>query len=116
MNNKTGNLFANRSSFDYGFDGRVLWIKDLGGAKSVTNDIENILNDVIEQNSFADVKAKQVMYLDSQGIWDGVRMTFEKNRVTGVDFFSINEKEQSKAKAKLLEISNKQKVGQSPKL
>lgn len=92
---KTLNMFANRSEYDYDIQGSVIAITDLGGMKSVTNDIENVLDDIrIERN--IDLSKFKIMYKDSQGIWDGVTPT------NPVSFFPLNERDFSKAKDKLL--------------
>lgn len=46
MKAETENLFNSRSGYDYQVDGSVLAIEDLAGAKSVTNDIEKVLQDI----------------------------------------------------------------------
>lgn len=98
MNEKTSNLFSDRSTFAYGFfnNKNILWIEDLGGFKSVTNDIENIMKDIKSEGH--DIKNKHIMYKDSYGIWDGIKI---ENRI--VSFFSINETDIYKAADKLID-------------
>lgn len=99
---KMDNLFAPRSEFEYGMEDGILYIRDLGGLKSATNDMENILADIA-----GDIGRKiynyQIMYLDSMNIWDGIRITrhYQKTKFQ-FEFFSINEKDFEKAKSKLL--------------
>lgn len=97
---KTGNLFAFRSDYDYRIDDNILAIEDLNGFKSVTNDIENILNDIIKAEQL-NIWNFKIMYKDSMGIWDGIKIT-SVNSFT-ITFFSINERLYHLAKAKLLE-------------
>ena len=105
MNN--GNLFANRSEYEYAVEGNVLWISDKGGMKSVTNDIENVLADIA---ILEDISSKRIMYKDSDGIWDEVRAKVEvKERaggnsisVTELEFLPLTERDFGKAKEKLL--------------
>jgi hypothetical protein len=109
---KTQNLFANRAEYDYGFDGRILWIEDLGGLKSVTNDIENILADIAILHGVSMIKGKHIMYKDSMGIWDGInaevteieRFGTASISVNRISFFPITEIDKRKAKQKLLTI------------
>lgn len=105
--NKMDNLFAPRSEFEYGLEDGILWIRDLGGIKSVTNDMENVLADIVtDLNSH--IHDYHIMYLDSMKIWDGIRITrieaspVKKFKRLGFEFFSINEKDFEKAKQKLL--------------
>ncbi len=96
----------NRAAYEYdldicGLDGTILWIKDLGAAKSVTNDIENILEDIAgEHNSNLNLAKLKIMYQDSMGTWDGIKITMQ--HPFRVEFFSINEKKYNKAKEKIL--------------
>jgi hypothetical protein len=86
----------NRAIFDYGTDENILWIEDLDQGKSVTNDIEYVLQDI--QDSGIDIYNYRIMYKDSTGIWDGISISKESNP----SFFAIQEKEYEKAKEKLL--------------
>ena len=91
---KNGNLFSNRSEFTYAVSGNILWIKDLGGMKSVTNDIENVIADIIKELA---IEGKKIIYRDSMGIWDEVRCLVESGKVKRVSFHSIGEKDMQKA-------------------
>jgi hypothetical protein len=92
---RSGNLFANRSEFDYGVKRKTLWIRDLGGMKSVTNDIENVLTDIVADLGIEVVSSKRIIYQDSMGIWDGINPSFtqaslrSKIRCTGVTFYPL---------------------------
>lgn len=103
---KNGNLFASRSSYEWKIDGGIVAIEDLDNGMSVTNDMENVLNDIREELSDpANVVNKlnncRIMYRDSAGIWDGVKV------VNGsVVFLPIQEKNYHAAKEKLLAIRN----------
>ncbi len=91
LNEKTENMFAARSEYDWGVENNIVWIADAGGDKSVTNDIENVIKDIIAEEGKGFFTDKEVMYKDSQGIWDGIDFTLNEGRVTNVRFFSINE-------------------------
>lgn len=103
MGDKTGNIFSNRAEYEWWIDkttgDNILCIEDKCGLKSVTNDIENIFDDILEKGiSPSDYP---IMYKDSMGIWDGIRILYVEGRVK-IEFFSLTEKEFSKAKEKLL--------------
>lgn len=105
-NMHNGNLFANRSEYDYGIEGDVVWIRDIGELKSVTNDMENVLADISKEH---DISRKKIMYLDSDKVWDGVTATISKSEsgsvhVTNLGFFPITETDFLKAKEKLCQL------------
>lgn len=103
-------LFA--SSYDYAFDDGILWLEDLNGPKSLTNDMENAIAKITLQNAIPldAVASMKIMYKDSEGTWDGVRVLVSKTKLLGVEsseissieFFSINETDYELAKYKLL--------------
>lgn len=114
MNEKTGNMFANRSEFDYGHDVQsdCIWIIDKGGMRTVTNDIENVLKDIatnLGEDAFR--TTKKIMYKDAFEIWDGIDAEFEfhsapsghrEARIRKIEFFPLTEKDFDKAKEKLI--------------
>lgn len=106
LGEKTANMFANRSLYDWGItpDGKVLYITDEGGLKSVTNDMENVLKDITETIPISDMKNLRIMYRDSMGIWDGVGVSFVEDSIKGVTFFPLTEKDSGKAKDKILTL------------
>lgn len=65
------NLFSIRCRYDYRFTGNVLFIEDLGGGKTVTNDIHNVLKEIIETEG--DIDAWRILYRDSYGQFDGIK-------------------------------------------
>lgn len=102
MSEKTENLFASRALFEYGFEGDVLWITDEGGFKSVTNDMENVLEDIMDTVGHVKLRGNKIMYRDSMGIWDGVRVTWSSiDTIECISFFPLTEKDPFKAKDKL---------------
>lgn len=109
-NEKTENMFASRSEYDYKLDGNIIAIEDRKGMKSVTNDIENVLSDImkLENTNSAFFTDKRIIYKDSDGIWDEVRLQIEERGIiTKVTFHPITEMDYEKAKAK---INSKEKV------
>ncbi len=108
------NLFG--SGVDYSFDitGNVLHIKDNNGAVSVTNAIDRVLTEIWE--SGVDIRAHNVIYRDSDGIWDGVHFVAmlhpateniqERREVKGIRFYAITEKDLALAIEKAREAKN----------
>ena len=86
------NLFAPRAEYGWDVIGDVLCIEDLNGAKSVTNDMENILRDLLHDISMP----RKIIYKDSMGVWDGVDFTNGMVR-----FYSLNERRMEDALAKV---------------
>jgi hypothetical protein len=101
LGEKTQNMFANRSMYDWGVRGSVLYITDEGGYKSVTNDIENVLDDISAEISLQDMSKMKIMYRDSMGIWDGINVTLSGSKISGVAFFPLTEKDFTKALNKI---------------
>lgn len=87
-----------RAGYTYTVEGTVIAITDLDlGNKSVTNDIENVLKDI--RAELGDLAGYSVIYRDSLGRWDGVRLV---NNV--VYFYALNESDQQCAQARLLHL------------
>lgn len=61
-------MAKSRASFNYEIqrDREVLFIKDLNGRTSVTNDFENVLTDILSKEGDG-IKLLKVMYSDSYG-------------------------------------------------
>lgn len=87
-----------RADYTYTVEGGVIAITDLDlGNKSVTNDIENVLEDI--RAELGDLAGYSVIYRDSMGRWDGVRL------VNGTIYlYGIGESDQQKAQARLLHL------------
>jgi hypothetical protein len=91
------------STFEYDTDGLVLWIKDMDlGGKSVTNDMENVLQRIIDEGT--NIYNYRIMYRDSSGTWDGVTVSKTVKRIK-FSFFAISEKDYDRAKSKLLSLT-----------
>lgn len=74
-----------RADYTYTIETNVISIIDLDlGSKSVTNDIENVLDDI--RTELGDLAGYSVIYRDSMGRRDGVRLVGKS-----VEFYSINE-------------------------
>lgn len=85
-----------RADYTYTVAGSVIAIVDLDqGSKSVTNDMEHVLDDI--QAELGDLSGYAVIYRDSMGRWDGVRL--ERGVV---EFYSLNETDPERATARLL--------------
>lgn len=119
---KSGNLFANRAQYTWGIDGQILWIKDADSqGRSLTNDLENCLAEIQAQID-TPLDAYKIIYKDSDGIWDGIRLTaFKLSSVLidaqwlsdrryphyfakglDIDFYFIGEKSYEAAKKKVM--------------
>ena len=87
----------NRSDYKYQLDHNILFIEDLNfGNKSVTNDIENILEDISEELDTS-MDNYRIMYKDSQGVIDGIYTKDGKF----YDFYHIGETDYYAAKLKI---------------
>lgn len=89
-----------KSNFTYKIEGNILFIEDLNlGGKSVTNDIENVIESIGNELRPTDISINdlKVMYRDSDGTIDGIKTksgSFE-------GFYFIGETEYEKAKLKV---------------
>lgn len=87
-----------RADYTYTVEGPVIAIVDLDqGSKSVTNDMENVLNDI--RSELGDLAGYAVIYQDSMGRWDGVRLAGRS-----VEFYSLNETDPERAASRLLHL------------
>lgn len=114
LKDKQENMFGTKASYTYTYyqQYNVLAIIDVGAieAKSVTNDMENVLKEIWKQDGERFAPGIKTMYKDSQGVWDEVRYgitmhtngTFELHSIT---FHPITEKEFEKAIAKLTDTN-----------
>ena len=85
-----------RADYRYSVEGSVIAIVDLDlGSKSVTNDMANVLDDI--RAELGDLAGYAVIYQDSMGRWDGVRLVGHS-----VEFYSLNEPDQQQAASRLL--------------
>lgn len=86
------------ADYSYTIDGNIIAIVDLDlGNRSVTNDIDYILEEI--RAELGDLSGYSVIYQDSMGRWDGVRLVGRT-----VEFYSINEPTQERAQAHLLHL------------
>ncbi|RZK44394.1 MAG: hypothetical protein EOO61_03945 [Hymenobacter sp.] len=87
-----------RADYMYTIEGSVIAIVDIDqGGKSVTNDIEDVLDDI--RGKIGDLAGYAVIYRDSMGRWDGVRLVG-----SSVEFYSLNEIDGERAAARLLHL------------
>ncbi len=85
-----------RAVYSSAVHGNVIAIVDHEGARSVTNDAENVIDDLTRQGF--DLSRCHVIYRDTRGIWDQI-LVDRTSRFAG--FSSINERDLSAALAKL---------------
>lgn len=79
-----------------GFSGALVIMDCLNG-KSVTNDVEYVLQDM--RKIYGDLTGIKIMYRDSSGIYDGIN----HNNGRFLSFFSINETDGNRAHHKLMQ-------------
>jgi hypothetical protein len=91
-----GNLFSNRADYDYTVEDGVVCIVDNDNGKSVTNDADAVIEDLVAAG--IDLAAHLVIYRDTMGVWDQLLVSGGKF----ASFKSINEREKAAAKAKVL--------------
>lgn len=92
---------TSNSDYIWNTSGNVLLIQDLDqGRMSVTNDIENVLSDL--QKSIGDsIKSMDIIYRDSNGVWDGVIAEWGVSRCTDARFYHIGETNKDNAIQKI---------------
>lgn len=80
-----------QSKFSFRFEDNVCIIIDQDGRRSVTNDMENVLEH-IQSGGVSLAPPMRIIYRDSQGIYDQV--IYENRQVT---FVSLNKRSESEA-------------------
>ena len=86
------------ADYTYTVKSNIIAIVDLDlGNRSVTNDIENILDEI--RVEIGDLAGYSVIYRDSMGRWDGVRLV---NRT--VYFYGLGEADKESAMNRLLHL------------
>jgi hypothetical protein len=85
-----------RAIYSYTVHGNVIAIIDHDEGKSVTNDAENVIDDLVRQGF--DLAQYRVIYRDTRGIWDEL-LVDRTGHFAG--FSSINERDLPAALAKL---------------
>lgn len=87
-----------RADYTYNIEGNIISIVDLDqGSKSVTNDMENVLDEI--RVEIGDLAGYAVIYRDSMGRWDGVRLAG-----SSIEFYALNETDGEQAVARLLHL------------
>lgn len=87
-----------RADYTYTIEGSVIAIVDLDqGSKSVTNDMEDVLNDI--RVEIGDLSGYSVIYRDSEGQWDGVR-----EERGAYHIYPLGEHDPERAAARLLHV------------
>lgn len=86
------------ADYTYTIEGNVIAIVDLDlGNRSVTNDIENVLEEI--RTELGNLAGYAVIYRDSMGRWDGVRLVNHT-----VYFYALGEANQQLAMSRLLHL------------
>ena len=87
-----------RSRYNYWYEGDVIVMTDQNGDRSLTNDMENVIEYLIRAGAINSTD-QLIIYKDSLGTWDGVELT-NLNPIS-ISFYSINERDLKKALAKV---------------
>jgi hypothetical protein len=97
MNRKTPNRpFA--ADYTYTVEGNIIAIIDLDlGNRSVTNDMDYVLAEI--RAEVGDLSGYSIIYRDSIGRWDGIRMVNNS-----VHFYGLGEAEKQSAMSRLLHL------------
>lgn len=82
-----GHLMGCRADYSYSVEEGVVCIVDHDNGKSVTNDADNVIDDLVKAG--IDVSGMPVIYRDTEGYWD--QLLVSESRF--VDFASIHERE-----------------------
>lgn len=85
-----------RSVYSHTVHGNVIAIIDHDGGRSVTNDVDNVIDDLTQQGF--DLLKYRIIYRDTRGIWDQL-LVDRTGHFAG--FSSINERDLSAALARL---------------
>lgn len=76
-----------KANYTYEVGNELVRITDLNlGNKSVTNDAENVINEI---QSVENIKGKQILYKDSEGNWEEIIPTWRENYCINVFFKSL---------------------------
>lgn len=89
------NFYGPRAVYSFTVENGVICIIDHDEGKSVTNDAENVIADLVKQG--IDVDTQPVIYRDTRGIWD--QLLVKNGRF--YTFKSVNERDKELAKAKV---------------
>jgi len=85
-----------RAKYSWGISGNVIWLKDELATKSLTNDIENCLEEISKQlPKGKHLSDYSIIYRDSDGQWDGVDVVDYSN--ISVVFYHIGLRDQKQA-------------------
>jgi hypothetical protein len=84
-----------RSHYTYDLHGDVVCVMDLNDGRTVTNDADAVVEDLVRD--LGGLSGKTVIYRDTTGIWD--ELVVHKDRFSG--FRSVNEKDLGRALAKI---------------
>lgn len=90
-------MLGQRSTYSYSIEDGIACIIDHDHGRSVTNDAENVISDLLK--SGLNLDAMPVIYRDTAGTWD--QLVVENDRFSG--FRTINKESKEAAKQMALE-------------
>lgn len=80
-----------KSDYEWKANENLLQIVDLNtGGRSVTNDVENVINEIYEKLG-EQIKKFKIIYKDSEGIWDGINPVWGIKKCVECSFYHIGE-------------------------
>jgi hypothetical protein len=80
-----------KSNYTWRTKGDLLLIVDMNtGERSVTNDIENVVNEIYQKLGDK-IKEYKIIYKDSDGIWDGIIPVWSIKYCVECNFYHIGE-------------------------
>lgn len=93
-----------RAAFDYELTpDYILVVTDLSAAKSVTNDIQNVLTDITQAEELPSLAGYRAVYQDSEGDWAGINLN-EQGGFTGFYGLGRRVSEQYEALARVRDL------------
>jgi hypothetical protein len=89
--------------------------KNAEGVLSVTGDMEHVLETIAAENRDIEIAKLKTIYLDSEGIWDGVRFSFRPHGVRIDEFIFLDATEVEEAIIRYEEYLEEKGEGPQPK-
>lgn len=92
----------NRADYTYTVEEDFVCIIDMNrGDRSVTNDAENVIQDLVRDG--VDLSVRRVIYKDSEGIWD--ELLVSNKHFSGFRALRTTEVRQAKIRARLVSVN-----------
>ncbi len=97
LSGSVGGLNTSKSEYEYKIEGSRLLLKDLyeekkksnPGLKTLTNNLENVLNEIISKETFEVINKLRIFYTDSEGKLGEAVPQYEDNKCKNVNINSF---------------------------